>query len=317
MNEKLILPTFLTLFILLITCICSIGCAGASTVTINPTPNPQVTINSAINVVAYKATSTDKGVVILGPGTYRLTGPIVLKSNVILKGSGDGTIIYGSSGVCNSESAPGYIYGNGISNSEICNLQFKSAATKTSDGGHGEYRNCIRIYKCSNLKIHDILVTPYQYNDGVKISKSSGIKVYNCRIRSGHDGIEFLSRTSNSRAYNNDIDIRINTGIRVDNCKNIELDHNTFYGLHGSGWCCTEMESSLSGINIHNNIFHDYKGSSGSYAVSKVHASGSVSFHDNVLWNVGSVAMGSGNNIRNPSDRSVSNWNKKGYGCRL
>ena len=124
----------------------------------------------------------------------------------------------------------------------------------------------------------------------------------------------FIS-TKNSRAYNNDIDIRTNTGIRVDGCTNVELDHNTFYGLHGSGWCCTEMESSLSGINIHHNIFHDYRGSSGSAAVQPVHASGSVSVHDNVLWNVGSIAFGtSSNNIINPSDKNVANWVAKGYG---
>ena len=116
----------------------------------------------------------------------------------------------------------------------------QSAAKGTGDGGHGEYRNCIKLSSASNSAVHDILFTPYLYSDGVRISKSSNINVYNCRIRLGHDGISFLSGSSNCRAYNNAIDIRVNTGIRVDNGKGMRLDHNTFYGLHGSGWCCTE-----------------------------------------------------------------------------
>jgi PKD repeat protein len=107
----------------------------------------------------------------------------------------------------------------------------------------------------------------------------------------------------------------VNTGIRVDNGKNIELDHNTMYGNHGSGWCCFEMESSLSNINIHHNILHDYHGSSGSAAVQPVHASGNVNVYNNVLWNVGPISMGSGSgNIINPSDQNVANWVAKGYG---
>ncbi len=253
----------------------------------------------------------------LTAGTYKISGPILLKSNVVLRGAGDSTIIYASGSVCNSEGAPGYVFGSGVSNVEVSKMQFQSSAAGTSDGGHGAYRNCIQFRSSSNCKVHDILFKYYLYSDGVRISKSSGMSVYNCRIGAGHDGICFYS-TKNSRAYNNDIDIRTNTGIRVDGCTNVELDRNTFYGLHGSGWCCTEMESSLSGINIHHNIFHDYKGSSGSAAVQPVHASGSVSVHDNVLWNVGSIAFGaSSNNIINPSDRNVANWVAKGYGSSI
>ena len=83
--------------------------------------------------------------------------------------------------------------------------------------------------------------------------------MYNCRIRAGHDGISFLLGSSNCRAYNNDIDIRVNTGIRVRDSKGIRLDHNIFYGLHRKGWCCTEMEENVQ-IEIDHNIFHDYIG---------------------------------------------------------
>lgn len=289
---------------------------GAESISVNPTSgaNAQVAINNAIKSVASGATSSDPGYVILNAGTYRISAPIALKSNVVLKGAGDETIIFATGSVCNSASAPAYVYGSGVSNVEVSDLQFQSTAKGTRDGGHGNYRNCVQFTSSKNCKVHDILFQNYLYSDGVRIGKSSGIEVYNCRIRSGHDAIQFLSGSSNCRAYNNDIDIRVNTGIRADNSNNIEIDHNTFYGLSGSGWCCTEMENKVSGIKIHHNIFHDYKGSSGNAAVQPVHASGSVSVNDNVLWNVGSIKMGTGSNKINPSEKNVQYWVDKGYG---
>lgn len=71
-------------------------------------------------------------------------------------------------------------------------------------------------------------------------------------------------------------------------------------------------------IKIHHNIFHDYQGSSGNAAVQPVHASGSVSVYNNVLWNVGSIKMGTtSNNIINPFDKSVSSWMVKRYGSLI
>jgi hypothetical protein len=306
---------FLVTCLILTTVPAALG--AQSGVTVGPTSgtDAQTAINNAINSAASGATSSNPGYVLLTAGTYQISAPIVLKSNVVLKGAGDSTIIYATESVCNSDSAPGYIIGVGVSNCDVSNMQFKSSASGTGDGGHGDYRNCIKFKSSTNCNVHDILFSPYLYGDGVRVSKSTGIDIYNCRIRSGHDGISFLSGSSNCRAYNNDIDIRVNTGMRADNSNNIEIDHNTFYGLHGSGWCCTEMESSLSNINIHHNIFHDYRGSSGSAAVQPVHASGSVSVHNNVLWNVGGIKMGTtSQNVIDPSDKSVESWVAKGYG---
>jgi len=168
----------------------------------------------------------------------------------------------------------------------------------------------------SDSKVHDILFTRYLYGDGVRISKSSGIEVYNCRMHSvGHDGVSFLSGTKNSRMYNCDVEVQTNTGVRIDNCANVEVDHNTFSGSSGSGWCCVELENSLTNANVHHNIMHDFKGSSSSAGIGNIHASGSISVHDNVMWNVSPyVAVGSGSNTLGPSDHSVENWVAKGYG---
>jgi hypothetical protein len=307
---------FLVTCLILTTIPAALG--AQSTLTVKPTSgtDAQTAINSAINSVASGATSSNPGCVLLTAGTYKISGSITLKSNVILKGAGDSTIIFADGSVCNSAGSPAYIFGSGVSNVEISGLQFKSTASKIGDGGHGDYRNCVKFSSSSSCRVHDILFTKYLYSDGVRISKSSGMQVYNCRMHSvGHDGIQFLSDSHDCRAYNNDIDIMVNTGIRVDNGKSIELDHNTMYGNYGSGWCCFEMESSLSNINIHHNILHDYRGSSGNAAVQPVHASGSVSVHDNVLWNVGPISIGSGSgNIINPSNKNVAYWVTRGYG---
>jgi len=303
------LVTFLSL-----TTIPCVLCAQ-STISVNSTSvtDAQTTINSAINSVASGATSSNPGYVLLTAGTYNISGPIRLKSNVVLKGAGDSTIIFANGSVCNSTGSPAYIFGLNVSNVEICNLQFQSTARGPQDGGHGA-RFCINLNSTNNSLVHDILFTPYLYCDGVRIEMGTNITVYNCRIRAGHDGISFLLGSSNCRAYNNDIDIRVNTGIRVRDAKGIRLDHNTFYGLHGAGWCCTEMEENVQ-AEIDHNIFHDYRGLSGNAAVQPRHASGSVSVHDNVLWNVGKISMGSGSgNITNPSSKNVKDWVFKGYG---
>jgi len=289
-----------------------------NTITVNPTSgtNAQTAINNAINSVASGATSSNPGYVFLSAGTYQISAPIILKSNVVLKGAGDSTIIYATGSVCNSEGSPAYIFGSGVSNVEVSDLQFKSTATGPSDGGHGDYRNCIKLTSSTNSKVHDILFTRYLYGDGVRISKSSGINVYNCRITSsGHDGVSFLSGTKDSRMYNCYVEVQTNTGVRVDNCANIEVDHNTFTGSAGSGWCCVELENTLTNVNVHHNIMHDYKGSSSSAGIGNWNAKGSISVHDNVMWNVSPyVEVGSGTNILGPSDHSVENWVAKGYG---
>ena len=308
--------------LLLVTCLILTTVPAAlgaqNTITVNPTsePDAQTAINKAINSVASGATSSNPGYVILGAGTYQISAPIILKSNVVLKGAGDNTIIYATGSVCNSVRSPAYVFGSGVSNVEVCDLQFKSTATGPSDGGHGNYRNCIQFRSSSDCKVHDILFTRYLYSDGVRVSKSSGIEVYNCRMHSvGHDGVAFLSGTKDSRMYNCDVEVQTNTGVRINNCTNIEVDHNTFSGSAESGWCCVEMVNSLTNVNVHHNIMHDFKGSSSSAGIGNFNARGSINVHDNVMWAVSPYIMvGSGSNILGPSDHSVENWVAKGYG---
>ncbi|MDY9927051.1 right-handed parallel beta-helix repeat-containing protein [Methanosarcina sp.] len=316
MLKRQIGTLFLAACLILTTVPAALG--AQNTITVSPTSgsDAQTAINNAINSVASGATSSNPGVVLLTAGTYEISAPIILKSNVVLRGSGDDTIIFAKGSVCNSEGSPAYIFGSGVSNVEVSHLQFQSTATGPKDGGHGAYRNCIKFVSVTNSKVHDILLTRYLYGDGVRISKSSGIEVYNCRMQSsGHDGVSFLSGTKDSRMYNCYVEVQTNTGVRVDNCANIEVDHNTFTGSAGSGWCCVQLQNTLTNVKVHNNIMHDYKGSSSSAGIGNWNAKGSISVSDNVMWNVSPyVEVGSGSNILGPSDHNVENWVAQGYG---
>jgi len=292
------------------------GVANAATLTVSPAGvgNDENGINDAINMAQPGDT------VLLKSGTYQLTERITMKSGIHLRGeSATNTILRAgpnTGGSVSGKTTDGWIYCIGLNDIEISNIAFTSSASSTKDGGLGETRNCILLRGCTNVKIHDNEVIKYVYNDFVKCHAGDNIQVYDNSGQCGHDFVEFLSETKNSRAYGNNIVVQTNTGIRCDGASNIELDHNTLTGAGGTGWCLMEMENSLSNINIHHNIMHDYHGSSNSYAVAPVTVSGSVSVNNNVLWNVGSIAYGTtkDNNI-DPSDRSVSSWVEKGYGA--
>ena len=59
-------------------------------ITLSPTcgTDSQISINNAISSIASNATLSDPGYVLLTAGTYNISAPIVLQSNVILKGAG-------------------------------------------------------------------------------------------------------------------------------------------------------------------------------------------------------------------------------------
>lgn len=298
--------------------ICMVGVSGAMELTVSPagSNNDQIVINNALETVS----NSGGGKVYLTSGTYQLTERITMKSGIHLQGESAGNTILragpNTGGAVSGKTSDGWIYCSELTNIEISNLAFTSTASGTDDGGLGETRNCILLRSCSNVKIHDNQVIKYVYNDFVKCHAGDNIQVYDNAGQCGHDFVEFLSETKNSRACNNNIVVQTNTGIRCDGASNIELDHNTLTGAGGTGWCLFEMENELSNINIHHNIMHDYHGSSSSYAVAPVTVSGSVSVNNNVLWDVGAIAYGTttDNNI-NPSDRSVSSWVAKGYGA--
>ncbi len=308
-----------TLFLIMCLNLITMPTGLGAEITVSPASgtDAQISINNAISSVASNATLSNPGYILLTPGTYNISAPIVLQSNVVLKGQGNSTVIFANGSVCNTKKEHGYITGSDVSNVEISNLQFRSTASKFSDGGVGEYRDCIVLKSANNCRVHDILFTRYLYNDGVQVFGSTNITIYNLQLYSAaHDGVAFLSDSKNCRMHNCDVQVQTNTGVRVDDSANCEVDHNTFTsGTAGSGWCCVELENKLTNANIHHNIMHDFRGSSNSAGIGNVHASGSINVYDNVMWNVSPyIQVGSGTNILGPSDHNVVNWVAKGYG---
>ena len=152
-----------------------------STITVNPTSgtDAQTAINSAINSVASGATSSNPGYVLLTAGTYKISGPILLKSNVVLKGAGDSTIIFANGSVCNSAGAPAYIFGSDVSNVEISNLQFKSTAGGIRTVVMETTESALNLNSSSIVKYMIFYLPHILYSDGVRIGKGHEYHVYN------------------------------------------------------------------------------------------------------------------------------------------
>jgi len=191
------------------------GVAGALEITVSPTGsnNDQNVINNALETVS----NSGGGKVYLNAGTYQLTDKIIMRSGIHLQGeSATNTIIRAgpnTGGSVSGKISDGWIYCSGLSNIEISNLAFTSTASGTNDGGLGETRNCILLRDCANVKIHDNKIIKYVYNDFVKCHSGNNIQVYNNSGQCGHDFVEFLTGTKNSRAYGNNIMVQTNTGI--------------------------------------------------------------------------------------------------------
>ncbi|HII93220.1 MAG TPA: hypothetical protein HA262_13985 [Methanosarcina sp.] len=161
-------------------------------------------------------------------GTYILNDRLIIKSGIKLQGAGcEKTIFKGeenTGGAKGVRKPNGWIYCDGISNFEICDLKFISNATGVGDGGHGETRNCILLRKCSDVQISNLNFQRYLYNDGIKCQAGNNVIISNCLSSSVvHDFVEFLGGTKNSKVSNCKIDVQTNMGIRLDNASNCLL----------------------------------------------------------------------------------------------
>jgi len=317
MKNKRVILTFLVVVLLLV----PFAVFGA-TLHVGPGQTYNGTTQDVINRAINDAKSGDT--VYLHAATYNITKAILLKSGITLRGDGSSTVIHAAGdNVCNNpgnEKESSYIIGNDVSNVTVSNLRFTTTANDKNDGGHGDGRNCIQFRRSSNCTVSNITVSRWQWCDGVRVSKSSGITVRDCDINAAHDGISFFS-SNNCKAYNNNISVQINNAIRVYSSENVEIYKNTFTSSSElGGWCCVQIQESARNVNIHHNIFHDTAGKPG---IAPYNFSGSsIQVHDNVFWNCPTVKdegsfkgqLSFTNNETNPAEKSVSAWVQKGFG---
>ena len=175
------------------------------------TLDAQRIINEAIN----KVSQSGGGKVQLLEGNYQINGQIIMKSNIILEGSGFKTEIYRTSHV------PVYgIYGNSIRNSTIKNLLL--------------YRTGILLDNTDLMTVDRVFVN-VDFSDvrnedddvGIYFKNSRNGKVLNCQSEYCYDGLRLL------------------------NCNNFQVLNGVFSynGRHG-----IYFTTSQSGIQSRNNI---------------------------------------------------------------
>jgi len=158
-------------------------------------------INSAIN-----AASPGDTVFVHSPSVY-IEGYININKSIIFRGeswdstafllgvhAGGEPTIYDSSADGTSDGAI-KITANNV---ECCHFKvYAPQAIKSDDavygGGHGDQRNAFFVNQVSGIKIHNIKIPKYVYNDGIRFRYSHDCQVYDCEFPGGnHDTISFL-----------------------------------------------------------------------------------------------------------------------------
>jgi len=208
----------------------------------------QIEINQAINNLP-----TGGGRVVLLEGTYYISGSIsISKSNVILEGQGNSTVIYlvnGANANC--------IVGSSVSNIKILNLKI--------DGNKGNQTvnvNCIYLNNVSNITIEKCAITNSKFAN-IYLDYISNSVIQNCLIsNAGTIGL-FVYSSNNSIVIGNIVNnnnspgiyvgftnygivsgnisySNLNNGIIVEDCNYIEVSNNI------------SRNNSTIGININN-----------------------------------------------------------------
>ncbi len=229
----------------------------------------QVQINKALKFVAKNSKFTT--VYIKGKHTYWINNPIVIPSNVKLKGDSTAKIQ-----LVNNVDWPGNkpmvrqagkehwndgigpaIYGtnvDSIKNVEISGFEISGGNQKLPPGKW--FVIIMMFYRASNLKIHDMNLNS-SCGDIIRIMdngkpNSKNVKIYKNRMSdSGHEGM-YLVRIKNLSVYKNKIfNTRTNAGIRVTDCTNVSIYKNIVgnkYDGNPSGYAGIYVENK--GMNL-------------------------------------------------------------------
>ena len=242
-------PVFLLFFLLLF----SVGLVEAGAITVDEFTSSG--IQKAID-------SAEEGdIIFLQEGTYNITEPIFLKSEIALRGAGqDKTVL---------EVNEDYLYVFNIPDEAILKLtdcDNIEISYFTIDGNDGEHKNCgwswenaIMTYGGgSDLKIHDISIRKIN-GDGIRTYQHDGpCYITNVEIKSsGHDGIR-VQDSKDWHIQNLDCEIYINYGVRfMDSCQDCSLKDSYFTAKEGSGNAAVGIEGEMEGLEIENCEFED------------------------------------------------------------
>jgi hypothetical protein len=304
----------LTVLALLCTAICvSVAAGGVIYVTRDKSLTPyryycdgvsdNVEINQALAAAA--SSSTDKTVYLRGgpngaSATYVISASITIGSNVTL--TGDATAIVKLVSSAGWSTYVPMIGVTGTSSSYKRNITIYGFQVDGNDAGNGgsvangrghNYYNMIGLEYVRNVKVHDMYLHN-NCNDGVRISNSDSVYVYNSRIiKHGHDGVQAL-KSRYIEVYGNTIQNRTNCSARFDNVRYGTIRNNTMYTADGDGGSGgVQIQSSGAGYAIvgikifENRIYDTYGPGMWMFSYGTPQYNSDIYVHNNVIYNCG------------------------------
>ncbi len=240
------------------------------------------------------------GTVKLNPGTYEMTGPVHLGSNMALEGSGPDTVLRKSAGVRTGllidvgygvvkievEDSSGFPVGTGI---QIHNDDFRqgygvSTAVVTAVKGNTLYLDTptiqdyeahlngtvtnafpiVAVVEAENVRIANLVIDgDRKTNDYINGCRGGGVYLF--RVRNVEvNGVHVTNFHGDAFSWQITEDVTIRSS---------EASHNGGIGFHpGTGTVGTVMEGNLAHHNRHDGIFLCYRVQNGVFRGNKMYA---------------------------------------------
>ena len=204
-------------------------------------PTDEDGINKALEAAKNKPGTTT---IILNPGTYEITGPLIIYSNTVLKGDHAKILV-------SSKSKQWFVPPNGIittkgpvENVRIENLiidgNCHNLPAKYADtpGHKHDCEKLIIIKGYSNKNSKNIVIRncifANAFSDAVYVAHSKDVIVENNQISNCQHSSIYFSCVINGLIQKNDIAGITSDNVRVENSKNVKVLYNNLYGYFGS-----------------------------------------------------------------------------------
>jgi len=226
--------------------------------------NDQVEINQALKYVAENPQFTT--VHLKGPYTYVISDSIFIGNNTTVEGDPTAVIklIDNASWPVDkpliTQMDSNEIHGVTIKGFEI-NGNHDNNLDK--ENGYGFY-NMIHFCNSTDIQVHDMYMHD-GHGEGLKVERSYDVQFYNNTIyKTGHNAL-FAEGCQNLEAWNNNITIRTDCGLRVLNSNHVKFHDNvidSFYhwSAGGSGILVEKTTGVVNDVEIYNNTIHDTYG---------------------------------------------------------
>lgn len=154
-------------------------------------------------------------------GTYTLTGPIMLSSDLKLNGQNLTTITIPDD--ANWSVWVPLMKGVGLHDVTLEGIEFNVNSDGNDETPHGRgYYNCIHLIDCTNITVRNCIFHDGK-GDGLRTKYCKNIQFYNNQAYNlGHDCFYAID-SENIWAWNNTLTTRTNSALRIWNSKNVQF----------------------------------------------------------------------------------------------